>query len=249
MFRRRYALYSGLVFVGVLLVLLSPLLHIKKITIAGTKLVSGDEIVALGHQQEARHRWLIFSQSSLLFFDANTFRQTIREQSPRIADVLVKRHFPPSLSVQITEHEASGVWQNQNRFFEISNGGNILGEVVQPQAGEPVIVDSNRVVDTRPGETVITPELLQQINVITEGLRNFQPVKIQNFDIAKADEFTISARITTGWDIFFSTHLDIPQQIQKLKVFVDQKEQENFQWQAGLHYVDLRFTTTRVYYQ
>jgi cell division protein FtsQ len=90
--------------------------RIAKLTIAGRKQLTQDEVLAVGG---------ITGRSSLLFLDAAAVRDKLKA-SPWIAEATVSKYYPDRLQIDITERSAFALWQEGGRVSVIAEDGAVL---------------------------------------------------------------------------------------------------------------------------
>lgn len=238
-----------LILAGILLLLRSSLFSIRTTYVNGLKQVLPSAVDSVVNAQMEKSRWLLFSQSVVFFFDVEDFSTHLRKVQPKIASVSVQKRFPPALTISVTEHPGVAVWQSQNRFFELNDDGVATAEVVAPPVGQLLMTNSSRVAEVRVGEPVTDPTVLREVEIIHNYFQQVNGIQIQNYDLAEYPSFTVKARTTAGWILYISTHLGGEEQANKLAIFIGEKSRLNKDWQKGINYVDLRFGSTRIYYQ
>lgn len=90
--------------------------RITSVAITGRKLLTQDEILAVGG---------VNGRSSLLFLDAASARDKLKAD-PWIADATVQKLYPGRLQIEITERSPFALWQENGRVSVISSDGTVL---------------------------------------------------------------------------------------------------------------------------
>lgn len=242
-----------LVGAGVLLVFwmifFSPLFSVRDISVIGASVVGEEAIKERAAEGMVGRRWLVFPRESIFFYDTASLRNAIQESDTRIASAVITKHFPPALVVTIQEQTQVAVWQMNNRYFALNADGVATTEVVGDQSKNLLLTSSARVEDVILGQWVVSKKVLDEVGAMYEALKKVDGITIESYDVAEESLFTIKARTGGGWSVYLSTHLALDDQMQKLRAFIAEKARQNKDWQKDLSYVDLRFGSTKIYYQ
>ncbi len=230
-------------------VLFSSLLSVRTIVVTGNQAIAASDMESVARTFMQERRVYIFPQSSVLFIDTAELQRRLQSQFPGLASVEISREIPFALSIHVSEFNSVALWQAGGQYFQIASDGHVLGSASNPQPGAIVMTDSTRVNPIQAGDVPVQPDTLALLQKINEALLSTPTLTPTQYDLSEVSLFTIHAMTTAGVDVLFSTHLDLPTQINKLKIFAASRAQKNKDWTKGLKYIDLRFSSTRIYYQ
>lgn len=249
-FLTKWTITAAALIGGGYLIAFSPLFNIRVLAVRGSRAVSEEAVTAAARNVARGRRWYIFPEQNLFFFSAAELRQNL-SGNPYLKNLTVNRRVPGTLIVNISERTATALWKSRQRWFAIDDQGQVLGEVSSPTptATRPVLTNSATLEDPQAGERVIAGNALELARRLKESLGSLSGFHVALFDTAKLAQGTITAVTDTGLLIYFNAAADLPAQVSKLQIFAAEKERANANWQRGLHYLDLRFGETRVYYR
>lgn len=248
-FTKRTAIWVLIIALGYVVVF-SPLFRIRTITVQGNSAISAAVIIDAVQAVAQGYRWYVFSEQHLLFFSAADLNRRLVENQ-RIESVQVRRHFFGTLVVTVKERTTAALWRGHDRWFEIDANGRVLSEVPQPAATETrlVLMNSATLDDPSVGGVAVSADAITLARHISDNLSPPIGLKIATYDVAKFAQGTMTAVTEKGLQIYFNVAQDPGAQVNKLRSFVTEKDRSTATWQHGLHYIDLRFGDTRVYYK
>ncbi|MFA5954508.1 MAG: FtsQ-type POTRA domain-containing protein [Patescibacteria group bacterium] len=221
--------------------------YINKINVQGTRYLEKQQIVDKVNALLQHRRWFIIPESNIFFTPVAQIQSDLTDI--RLERISVTRSFPSTLNIQITEKQASAFWSSGNRWYELDKNGFIMSEVVKPSDNSVKITFANSLEPAEIGKQVIDPKLLEEALAIKANLPDLPVTALDVFVIDPANPYTISFRNKQGALIYFTTELSLQTQLQKLTIFNNDKNRTEAGWQDKIHYIDLRYGTTKVYYQ
>lgn len=253
--RVKLAVFLFIVLVGaaVYFVFFSQYFAIKDVEISGTEKISQDDLRGLIGSQLAARRFFIFNQSNIFVFDGKTAEKIIDEKYA-LNSLKIDKSLPGTLKISLEEKKPAIIWKTDDKFYLVDWGGTVISEIPpgevsgypgnQPGAKMAVVFDDNNA-EVAVKEEILTSQIVQDINDLQNNLSQTTELRVLNFAMANHDDPTIKCLTGEGWEAYFSFVNDLNAQVNKLKVFLEEKNQEQ---RKGLQYVDLRFED-RVYYK
>jgi cell division septal protein FtsQ len=246
-------LSTFLIGISVYFVFFSQYFAIKNILISGTEKISQDEMRGLLDTQISARRFFVFSQNNIFIFDEKTAEKTISEKYA-LNFFKINKRLPGTLQISLEEKKPAIIWKTTDKFYLIDWGGAIISEISseevpgypgnQPGAKMAVVFDdSNASVAVK--DEILNSQIIQNINYLQNNLPQTTGLQISNMAMASHDDPTIRCATDEGWEAYFSLASDLSTQINKLKIFLEQKNKDE---RRGLQYIDLRFED-RVYYK
>lgn len=105
-----FSIVGFLFVVGIVFFLRMKFLQLKNIEVAGNVVLEQKDIQDfINKKYEGKYLWLI-PKNNTLFVLPKTVKKTLQKEFPRIDSIDVKRNFPKSLSIEITERKGMYVW-------------------------------------------------------------------------------------------------------------------------------------------
>ncbi len=247
-FRRKIAgivggviLGSSLFALGAYLFFFSPILEIQSITASGLEKVSDDEVLARVREQIHQKKFLYFEPfKNILVFNSAAMRDRLLASYPSLKTVTIQKDFPHGLALSFVEREPLGVWCFGRECLYFDADGALWGPAPQSSGSLLTIVRDER---QREIVTEMDRRYVTAVQEIASGLKAMG-VPMRDISIPPGIIGDIHANTMQGYPLFFSLDSDIPAQLDVLRIFLDQKGDQNFKPQ----YLDLRIRG-RVYYK
>jgi cell division septal protein FtsQ len=260
--RESFGSWHGKLIVILLMILLggaiyfifySPYFSIRQIEISGLQKIDSNELRGIVDNQTASRRFLIFPQNNIFVFDEKSAEKEINERYA-LNYLKIEKRLPGSVSISVEEKIPALIWKTAEKFYLVDGDGVIIreiqeGEVSGYQTNQPganmalVFDESNEITAVK--EQIISRKKAEAVVNLQNTLARTTGLQIVNFTMTNRGDLLIKCLTNEGWQIYFSPTDDLDEQIQKLSVFLKEKNQED---RRGLLYVDLRFED-RVYYK
>jgi len=224
---------------------LCPFFDVKEIIISGNKEVKKEEIENLVKEQIQTD--FKFSKSkNINLIKLNEVDKILLENFPQIAGVSSKKELPDAIIIEIEERKPAVIFkQNNNWFFADKEGiifRQINDEVATQTAGQITIIQNSLLTkDLKLGERMAEKEIISQIIDLEPKLK--EDLKIPLEELTIVSEERLSAKTSTGWEIYFNLKGDLNWQISKLKAVLENRIPP--EKRGNIDYIDLRFE--RVY--
>lgn len=182
----------------------------------------------------------IQQQRNILFFNTDGLKEKILAQFPIIKSLAVKKEYFHKIVMEFSERTPTGSWcfADSCRYFD--DEGVLWGQALKSSGFLLLNVD-----DFRSGQDKITrlePELLNLILQAIDGLNNFG-IKILKIEIPEDSIGDFKIYISGGYPIIVNKDLDIKNQINVLRIFLNEKGND-----FKAEYIDLRIKG-RIYYK
>ncbi|HPN96706.1 MAG TPA: FtsQ-type POTRA domain-containing protein [Candidatus Moranbacteria bacterium] len=242
-----------LVFCGAIIYILffSKLLLVNNIAVEGNNIVNGDKI------EEKIKAYL--SGKYLYFIDKNNIallntwkaEDEIGEEFKKIEKLKIKRNFPSSILVEITERKPALFFHFGNNCFLIDEKG-VAFEKLNCDSQEindsplPILHDeSNRELIEK--ENVFSQEYVSFILALKDKMKSEFGLDLKkDYNTPNRVSGDIRVETSENWKIYFSQSLDIKKEISMLKAVLENKISRE-QWN-NLEYVDAR-SDNKVFYK
>ncbi len=252
-------LFAGVVF---FVFFFSSFLKITDISIEGTEQINPLAVKNAINRNFAEKHLLIFSKNNFIFVRSESLEEDLEREFPKIKIVDVKKTFPDSVRVFVTERSAVFVWCRGNSAPEIegeSGRGDCLlvdedgygyaaADFNSPEIKENNLVeiyDGGRS-ENISGDRVIPKEFLRFAAEIGKILESNLQIKIKNryFTPSRFSE-EIKIQTEEGWWLYFSTQFSPDSAVKTLKLFLEKETGVN---RAEIEYIDLRMEN-KIYYK
>lgn len=128
---RRLIIYLSIFFflLAIVVYLQSPLSHVKTIKVAGNTYLTEEEVIELSQLTTDNNIWMI---------NKDKIKKTM-SQNAVIESVKIKRIFPRTVELLVTEYERVGYVKNDDGYFPILGNGNQLSPLSSPKGDAPVL--------------------------------------------------------------------------------------------------------------
>jgi len=225
--------------------LLSPWWRLAGLEINGLTRRQSADIENLIWQQAATPRWLFFKQSNLLLFDVDQASQALLSQY-NFAGVTMKKSFPRTLKINISERPYAFIFQENGRFAYADAAGYLITEVpvaeedklkyfiLENQSPDSLLDQKNRL--------TLKKDYLDFAFELSKQLAAFPDLPLEKL-IIDQELNTLKAKFVSGPTAFFSIADSALDQVGRLALVKKEKIGDNFN---RINYIDLRFGS-RVY--
>ncbi len=226
------------------LLLLSPLLAIKEIRVSAPAALNNiaPEIKDLVNK-ELEGRFILFSiRKTFFLLDTQTLKNKIKEAEPAIENVVIKKEFFNTLSLELKNRTPQAVWcyeQNENCYLIDKNG--VIFEETR-EKNFPMIT-SEETPSTKLPDEVITSDKMSQILEILTFFNDNLKIAPQSLLTDTREKLTIKTQ--EGWEVYFLLGGDIKTGLTKLGLLMEKTLTPDKR--KDLQYIDLRFS--KVYYK
>lgn len=204
----------------------SPALTVRRVSVSGNARLSTGEVRALLEGLQG---------SSLVTLDLDRWRRTLLS-SPWIAAVDIRRVFPDTVAVVLTEREAAAVARVDGALYVIDHGGAIIEEFGPDHAGIDVpIVDG--LATARSGELLVDESRARLAGRFLAALRPHPGLaaRISQIDVTDERDAVVVLKDDTA-----RVHLGTEHFAERLQSYVDLAAHLR-QRVPDIDYVDLRY--------
>lgn len=236
---------SGLI---IYLLFFAELFDVRDVGIDGNKITNSTDISEITNKILQDKKWGLPQRLNILFLDTNEIKNVILDSFPRIYAVSVSKKLFHSMNIKISERDPSGIWcvKKENKCVYFDKEGVAFEEAPQLSGLILLHVEDNRKDSISLREKVIDEDWLIKIFEAKTELENRLNIKIKTVLIPAEsfDEFHVVT--DQGWLLMLTKNLDLPFQIESLKIFINQKlTPEKLK---SLQYIDARIMG-RFYYK
>lgn len=225
-----------LIFIGIIFYLICflPVFQIKEIKVIGNQKLSTEDIRNL-IEENISQKFLFFNSKSIFLVKSDKIRGEIYKKFPQLFLVNLKRKLPNTLTVEVKERTAIGVWcQNENCFY-LDREGIIFEE--NPGQTEFIIKSEEQKPQAFLGEKVIEENFLESILEIEKKLK--ENLKIETEELIILTNGRLNVKASESWEIYFNLAGDIEWQLTKLSLVLEKEIPS--EKRKSLEYIDLRF--------
>lgn len=242
-----------LAFLGVVVYLLffSPFLVISKINVSGTEnLDSGAVRDTVATEISGKYLNLI-PKNNIILAGGGKLEKSLIVRFRRIGQVEVKKTFPDTLSIAVSEKKSALILSSAGKNLVINPEGAAYAEADFEAAdlGEndlPVLHDEGNK-NIQLSESILDSAYVRYILDIEEKLKGDLGIEIdKNFRTPQLISGDIRVATVQGWQIYFNESIPVQKEIDMLGLVMQEKiDKDRIQ---DLEYVDLRIDN-KVYYK
>ena len=240
----------------------SPLFQIKNVEVAGNQLINPETVKSIVTDQLASHRFLLFSQSNIFFFDKHQVAQII-EQEFLIQKVSIKKKYFQTVEVLLGSQPSGIAWVSDSQQYYLDLTGVVnhqanqqnhvtiaasssTTDIVRSEVaifGFPVVYDLSNTPVTL-GQSATSAEVVSFITTVFNLLSASADFDITRFVIDRPYNQDVIMVTQDGWEVRFKITDDPRVQVNTLITILQQKVSNR----KNLQYIDLRFGQ-RVFYK
>ena len=225
------------------LMALAPFFQVKNILVSGQEKIASDWVREIA-TTVLKRKIIIFESQSIFLIKTNSIKTLITKEFPAIEELKIKRLWPDSLSIEIEERQAIGVWCRELGCFSIDKTG-VIFESVKPGTETKIIIRSEQTSgEIKPGEKKIESKILSLILDTQKNISEKTNLIIKEFFLYENDN-RLNAKTDEGWQIYFDLNGDLSWQTLELELLLEKTLTP--EKRHGLEYIDLRFD--KVFYK
>jgi len=246
---------------GVMILNLSGYFNIRAVEVSGNEYISQEEISNLIYAQMKQRRFLLFSQSSLIFFSQSRAAKALTDQF-YFDQVQIKKLWPSRLNVKITEKFYALIMVSRTQRYYVDFTGRAIklidekGAVVKSSSGNTQIIRSQASIDNRPlvfnlnndaikpGQMILPNETVNFVDELHALLKSNANFTVSHYSLDNLSGKDLTMITQNGWKAIFNASGSAESQAALLDLILGQKIQDK----SKLKYIDLRFEG-KVFYQ
>jgi len=238
--------------------------NITNIEVFGNQIISTDDIIDLTNNYLSTNKLLIFKNRNIFIFNKNELKRRI-SQAVLLNDLKIEKILPNTIRLTLKEKNIALKWQSNEQEYFIDNQGVIIKRIykfntpeifqinkpnqdenINPIKDDYIVVKNSNNSDVNLGDKVLKPENIEFIFELKEKAAKLGFFKINDFTAPNNMPQFIIADIEGGWQIFFNLADKLDDQMNRLKVLIDNKIKKGNL--GNLDYIDLRLGES-VYYK
>lgn len=220
---------------------ISQIFTVKGVSITGIVNISEDKITNIAQEQFGRKRMFFLTQKNILFFDAKSLENSIKENYNFKAFSVTKKYFSRNIIINIQENTPEAIWQENNKNYLIDSAGNIVKEVEDLSSiGEatsslPMVINLSGNNKVNGLKVEIGQDLVKISLNIWRAIGNKYQIKNLYID---NDVNSIKCQTVNNTKFYFTTNSDISYQINKLNYTIKEKLKNDI---SKINYIDVRY--------
>jgi cell division protein FtsQ len=169
--------------IACVLYFLSPLSHIKTISVKGNQYISSDLVIDVSELSHNTNIWKV---------NKNESAKKI-EQLPEVKSAIIQAEFPNTVLITVKEHKRMAYLSKENSFHPIMENGKILAEL---KSGE-IPVHAPVLVGFSEGKAL--NHLLEQLGKLPEQIRN--SISEIHYKPTETDIYHITMYMNDGFEV------------------------------------------------
>ena len=261
-----WVVFLSLVFLlaGAVYLLRLPYWQIKKVEIKGLVIVDPADINTKVNNFISGRKFFLLPQSSYLLFNSNDLALLLKQDFPRLEQVLVKKTLPDSLEVVVKERELFGVFCSspqdlENKIWEgkcvyIDKTG-FAYNAAPVSSGSLLLKIKSDAAEARVGAILLDQDLMNDFMLLSEGLEKVAGIRPVAFEFFSQISSEIKVETSGGFKILFKRGDNFENAFRVLKTVLEQEIYPHTFGSVGvkgkraqLEYIDLRFGN-KVFYR
>lgn len=183
---------------------------ISDIDVSGNQIVSRSDLEAVIHADMAGRYGRVFSKGNFFFVPVATLLRDVKDLSPYVESVSVRRTFPNGLSLTIEERPMVIVWRSSNGDFLLDENGyaeihpNLASVIGNP---ETIILFDEVGRETNAGDVVTEANIAQFIPVFREKFESrFGKTLSPEVRVPSRFSGELLFHVEGGFDILLDSH-------------------------------------------
>ncbi len=189
-------------------------------------------------REELRSKFVFLPGNNIFLFDENKLYNRISEEFA-FEEINVSKKLPNKLIINLREVSYALVWKEQEKYYYITVGGDIINEVSPEEVKEifPVIDNKGRdlILD---GAVRDKNDHLEFAIKLYKNFKDTNIFNIESFIIGNQNDSTLTMKIFEGPEIYFNVTENIDTQSEKLLLLKNEKLRGDLYSKT---YIDLRF--------
>lgn len=213
-------------------------IQIEEVRVEGVSQVSPESVLSLV-EPRAERSFLGFSTRSIFLFDARGTEALLLDSFPEMSEVSLKRSFPATLVVEITERTQAASWCQDSSCAALDREGIPFKRVGMEGSDSTPVFQSEEPREVLLGEQLMDPELLSLLLDFRESFLERSPshLLLAGFELGPGSQ--VAGITRDGWLVLLDTKRSMEWQRTKLQLVLEQNIPE--ERKGDLEYVDLRF--------
>ncbi len=232
----------------VYLLFFAGLFDVQDVVISGNSTVSSQDVLKIVNNSLSEKKFSLPVKLNIFLLNADKINGAILAFFPRFKSAVTDKDLFHRINIIISERDPVGIWCvkkiNQCAYFDKEG---IALEVSSESYGSIFLhIDDYKGEKISAGDEIAKKDWVEKIIQSKDELEKQLNIKIKSAFIAEGafDEFGIIT--VDGWKLLLAKNLDIPFQIESLKIFMTQKlTPEKLK---SLRYIDARIEN-RFYYK
>lgn len=252
-FSRLLFYFLSLVFVAVsgYIVFFSQYLEINNVYIEGAKELRSEKIKEAADSFLEEKYFRMLPNKNMILFRESGLRRRLEGTFKKISSVEVKKIFPNSIVVSISERQALLIWCSGESCFLVDENGTAYATAdfgsAEVNENNLIIVHDQSRSEVSGGEVVFDPKFGSFLIGFREKSRDSLDILFDSdFDTPKAISGDFTAFSKEGWRVNLNAEIGAEKEISMLKIVLDKNIEKGKR--QDLEYIDLR-TEGKVYYK
>ncbi len=217
----------------------SSFFQIKKIEVIGNRKTPSEKIekvISTNIEKEIG----IFRTKNIFLIDIRKAENSILKDFPEISEILIKRKFPETLIVKVTERKPVAIFCQEEKCFLIDKKG-IIFEKYQGEKSDLIINKDDFKKNLNTGEEIFDEGRMKKIITIKNEMKI---LKIPLVKISEISNKRINILTKYGWQAYFNPERNLEWQLTELSILLRKISPEK---RKNLKYIDLRFNKVYIY--
>lgn len=206
--------------------------QIKRVEIQGAQTIEEKELIPVCEGLISK-KILFFSTKSIFVVPSLKIENHLLQEFPKIKEVKVRRHFPSTMVVFVTERSPVFNFFGCNQFYLIDDQGIIFEEGKKENLS---VIKNSQANECFLGLQALDKEKIEKLSFLVQHFYSQSKVKEIDINLPRIEIIT-----DQEWKAIFSFEKDLEKQLKELEVIIEKKILPGNL--SKLEYIDLRFNT------
>jgi len=234
-----------LILVLVYVLFFSPIFKIKETKISGNQAISNEDVQDSLNGFLSKKILIFFNRNNIFLATSSKLRKILVKDFPRILSIEINKNiFKKTIDLKIVERKEAGIYCKGECYY-IDKQGVIFEEAPQTSGTLILLIKDYSERDIKIGMEVIEKEFMTELIDLRTYLFDKFNLRVLEFVIETIPCKDLKVNTHEGWYILFDKSQDLKNQLQALKLVLEEKVKEE---RGGLEYIDLRIEN-RAYYK
>lgn len=235
---------AAIFIIGAVFLLRLPKLQVSEIHFSGLNVLTKEEIAKDIFDSTQGSYFGFLPRRSTVLLNTGTLQEKIKNDFPRIEDVIIKKLFPRTLQVTIEERKSFGILCAGSTCVYIDIAG-FAYEDAPDSSGSLIMKIKTDAGLPRVGERVLDSALALRLILLRQEIKRALDMEVVGYELLKKVPREIRVDVSEGFRLIINRDDDFQNVFRVLKTVLDEEIKDR---RSRLQYIDLRFGN-KVFYK
>jgi cell division septal protein FtsQ len=246
-----YFLAIAFLAISVYIFIFSPYLEINQVYVQGAEELKEVEIKKLADSFLEEKYFQVIPKKNLLLASKGELEKKLKNEFKKISSVEIKKIFPDTIIISITERKALLIWCSGEACFLVDEKGFVYSpadfESAEIKENNLIIVHDQSQSEIQSERPIFKPEFGKFLIDFREKAKDALDVQFDsNFETPRAISGDLTGIASEGWKVNLNAEIEVDKEIGMLRIVMEKNIDP--EKRKDLEYVDLR-TEGKVYFK